>query len=115
VLALLALLLVEASDIPASGSFIVGADVYMRVAGYSWKSDEYGLTEDSHGIPPGISPTIDGAVLTVPGSQYLVSSHVRSWSLSLEDAGVGVLRAAAKSTTARVFGCPATGTGSAYQ
>ena len=47
VLASQALLWGEASVIPFSGPSIVGAEVYMRVTGYSWKSNEYGLTVDS--------------------------------------------------------------------
>jgi hypothetical protein len=46
VLASLALLLVEASVIPLSGS-IEETEAYIRVTGYSWKSNEYGLTMDS--------------------------------------------------------------------
>ena len=43
----LALLSAEASDIPLSGSSIVETEAYMRVAGYSWKSNKYGLTVDT--------------------------------------------------------------------
>ena len=46
VLALLALLLAEASGIP-SGSSIVGTEAYMRVAGYSFKSNQHGVAVDS--------------------------------------------------------------------
>ena len=42
-----ALLLVEASDISLSGPSIVITEAYMRVAGYSWKTNQYGLTVDS--------------------------------------------------------------------
>jgi hypothetical protein len=47
VLASLALLLAEASVIPFSGSSIVEAEAYMDVTGYSWKSNEHGLTVDT--------------------------------------------------------------------
>jgi predicted secreted hydrolase len=47
VLASQASLLVEASVIPHSGSSTVETEAYMRVTGYSWKSNEYGLTVDS--------------------------------------------------------------------
>jgi hypothetical protein len=47
VLASLALLSAEASDSPLSGSSFVESEAYMRVAGYSWKSNEYGLTVDT--------------------------------------------------------------------
>jgi len=47
VLASLASLSVEASAVPLSGSFIAGTEACMHVAGYSWKTNEYGLTVDS--------------------------------------------------------------------
>jgi hypothetical protein len=47
VLASQALLLGEASVIILSGSSIGRAEAYMDVAGYSWKSNEHGLTVDS--------------------------------------------------------------------
>ena len=47
VLASLALLLVEASLIPIYSLSIAKTELYARLAGYSWKSNEYGLTVDS--------------------------------------------------------------------
>ena len=47
VLALLALLLVEASVISISSLSIVEIEAYTHLAGYSFKSNEYGLTMDS--------------------------------------------------------------------
>ena len=46
-LASLALFLVEAGVIPVSGAFIVETETYTRLAGYSWKTNEHGLTIDS--------------------------------------------------------------------
>ena len=43
----LGLLSAEASDIPLSGPSIVQTEGYMRVVGYSWKTNEYGLTMDT--------------------------------------------------------------------
>ena len=39
--------LVEASVIPLSASATLGAEAYMCMEGYSWKSNEYGLAIDS--------------------------------------------------------------------
>ena len=47
VLASLVLLLVEASMIPISSLSVVETEAYARLEGYSWKSNEYGLTVDS--------------------------------------------------------------------
>src|SRR5229473_6138158 len=47
VLVSLASLSVEASAVPLSGSLIAGTEACMHVAGYSWKTNEYGLTVDS--------------------------------------------------------------------
>src|SRR5258708_10907366 len=47
VLVWLALPLVEVSVAPLFGSFIVGTGIYMHVTGYSWKTNQYGLTVDS--------------------------------------------------------------------
>lgn len=47
VLVLLALLLVEAGTIPFLGLFSIRTEMYMRVPGYSWKTNEYGLTVDT--------------------------------------------------------------------
>ena len=47
VLASLALLLVEASFIPISSLSVIETEAYARQEGYSWKSNEYGLTMDS--------------------------------------------------------------------
>ena len=47
VLVWLALPLVEVSVAPLFGSFIVGTGIYMHATGYSWKTNQYGLTVDS--------------------------------------------------------------------
>ena len=47
VLVSLALLWAEASDYPLSGPFIVRTEACMLVAGYSWKTNQFGLTVDS--------------------------------------------------------------------
>ena len=47
VLASPALLLVGARVIPFPGPPTIGTEGYMRMAGYSWKSNEYGLTGDT--------------------------------------------------------------------
>ena len=46
-LASLALFSVEAGVIPVSGAFFLETETYTRLAGYSWKTNEHGLTIDS--------------------------------------------------------------------
>jgi hypothetical protein len=54
----------EASIIPYPGSSIVSAEAYMDVVGYSWKSNEYGLTVDSVTKFHLVSPNGTGMVVT---------------------------------------------------
>lgn len=76
-LALLALLLAEASVISLFfGSSIRGTEAYVRMAGYSWKSNQFGLTVDSVTAFSLVSPNGTEMVVTQEDSDLFFGLKV---------------------------------------